>query len=149
MAALTNFAARRLLNSFLGGATPQTPNYGALTGNIPTHIGYHIGGTAPTEAGGNFVEPVGNGYARFVLPGGTGNGFTAATDADPSVAENSSAITFAAAAGGNHGTVTHIGFFDAASGGNPLLVLALTANRVINDGEALSFSAGELEVNAD
>jgi hypothetical protein len=145
----TNFAARRVLNSWIGGATPQSPNYSALTGNIPTHIGYHIGVSAPAETGAGFTEPVGNGYARFPLPGGTGNGFTIATDADPSLIENSSAVTFAAASGGNHGDVTHIGFFDAASGGNLLFILALTATRTINDGEALSFNAGELELTLD
>lgn len=148
----TNFAARRVLNTWIGGATPQTPNYGAVTGNIPTHIGAILdegGGAAPTEAGANFNEPSGNGYARFVLPGGSGNGFTAATDADPPTVENSSAVTFAAASGGNHGTIKYIGFFDGLTGGNPLFLLPLTTPRTINDGEALSFAAGQLQLTLD
>lgn len=143
----TNFAARRVLNSFLGGASPSTPNFGALTGR-PTHIGAALDTGTPTEAGANFNEPPGaDNYARVALtvPGG----FTVATDADPSLIENTSAITFAAATNNNWGTITHVGLFDASSGGNLLYLLQLDTPRVINVSEALSFAAGELELTLD
>ena len=141
----TNFAARRVLNSFLGGATPNSPNYGALTGP-PTHLAAHIGGSPPTEAGANFSEPVGNGYARLALT--LPSAFVTATDADPSVLANASALTFAAATG-LWGTVTHVGLFDASGGGNLHYIFTLSASRTIDDGETLSFGAGDLALTLD
>lgn len=150
----TNFAARRILNSWIGAdQTLRTPNYGTLTGTgRPTHLAAILdegGGSAPSEDGSNFTEPSGNGYARFELPNTTGAGFSTATDADPSVIQNDASITFAAASGGNHGTIKYVAFFDAASGGNPLFLVELTTPRAINDGEALSFEAGQLQIRLD
>ena len=143
----TNFAARRLLNSFLGGASPNTPNFGALTGG-PTHLGAALDTGVPTEAGANFNEPPGaDGYARIALtlPGD----FTTATDADPSLIENTGSLVFPAATNNNWGVITHVGLFDASSGGNILAILALQTNRTINVGQALNFQAGELEFTLD
>lgn len=143
----TNFAARRILNSFLGGGTsPNAPNFGALS-NGPTHLAAADDSATPTETGANFNEPVGNGYNRVALslPGD----FIVATDADPSLIENAAAVTFPAATGAGWGTITHVGLFDAASGGNLLYLLALDTNRTINASETLSFSAGELELTLD
>ena len=148
----TNFAARRLLNSFLGGtSTPSSPSYGALTGpGVPSHLGAALDTATPTEAGANFNEPpTSDGYARIALtlPGD----FTVATDDDPSLIENVAALTFPAAINNNWGVITHVGLFDSAIGGtsNLLYILPLTVNRTINVGETLSFAAGELELTAD
>lgn len=142
----TNFAARRVLNSFLGGGTPSSPNFGSVTGG-PTHMGAALDTGTPTEAGANFNEPVGNGYSRIALT--LPSDFNIATDADPSVKDSAAALTFPAASGGNWGTITHVGFFDASSGGNLLFVLALDTPRTINDGETLSFAAGDLTLTLD
>lgn len=148
--AMTNFAKRRFLNSFLGGATPNTPNYGQLTPNAPTHLAAALDTGTPTDAGANFNEPPGaDGYARIPLSLGSGGDFTIATDADPSLIENSAALTFSAAQNNNWGNVAHVGFFDAASGGNLLFHLTLDTPRTINIGETLSFAAGELELTAN
>lgn len=144
-----NYAARRVLNSFMGGATPNSPNFGALTGG-PTHMAAALDSATPTQAGANFIEPSGSdGYARLALSLGSGGDFTTATDADPSLLENSAALTFAGpAVNNNWGVVTHIGIFDSGTigAGNLHFLLALTTPRTINIGGTLSFSAGELEL---
>lgn len=146
--AATTYAAIRILNSLLGGASPSTPNFGALTGG-PTHLGAALDTATPGEDGTGFNEPPSaDGYARvaLTLPGD----FTVpSATADPMLIENAAAITFPAAINNAWGTITHVGFFDASTGGNLILLLALTTNRVIAVGEALNFAAGELEVTAD
>lgn len=143
----TNFAARRALNSFLGGGTaPNSPNFGALTGG-PTHLALADNSTTPAEDGTGFTEPVGNGYVRLALT--LPSDFAIATDADPSLIENSSALTFAEATGAGWGTITHAGLFDASTGGNLLYILSLDSSRTVTAGETLSFQPGELELTLD
>jgi hypothetical protein len=62
------------------------------------------------------------------------------------VTTNANAITFAAPTA-NWGTVTHFGIYDATSAGNLLVWGALTASRVISNGDAApSFAPGALSV---
>ena len=142
---LTNAAARRLLNSLFGGASPNSPNFGALTSGI-THIGAALDTGTPTEAGANFNEPSGDGYARVALS--LPSEFANATDADPSVITNASAISFPEATG-TWGSVTHIGFFTASSGGTLLLIAELTSPRTIDSGDILNFASGSISVSLD
>ena len=95
MADLTDYA-KNLLGRALCARSPALPSQ--------VFLGLGTGGSDPTGLTG---EPVGNGYARQkVTFSGTG------------AQQNTDAIrfTFTAAAG----TLTHVGLFDAASGGNPL-----------------------------
>ena len=61
-------------------------------------------------------------------------------------ATNAAAIEFAAASGGNWGTITHAAIFDASTGGNMLAWAALTTSRTINDGDVFRIPAGSLTV---
>lgn len=95
MSSLTDHA-KNLLTRALGGRSPA----------LPTAVFLALG-TGGADAAGLTGEPVGNGYARQrVTFTGTGQ------------QQNAEAVrfTFTAAAG----TFTHVGLFDAASGGNPL-----------------------------
>ncbi len=97
--------------------------------------------TAVSDAeAGTGTEVTGGSYARVNIttsfgapssPGGSGS--------------NTSAITFAAPTA-NWGTVTHYGIFDASTAGNAVTALkALTASRIINNGDsAPSFAIGDL-----
>ena len=93
---------------------------------------------APSDTGGG-TEVVGNGYARKVTGSITVSG-TATT------ATNAAAIEFAAASGGNWGTITHAAIFDASTGGNMIAWSALTTSRTINDGDVFRIPAGSLTV---
>ena len=60
-------------------------------------------------------------------------------------ATNSSAETFTAS-GGNWGTITHFGIFDAASSGNLLYHGALADDKVIENGDSLVVAATAITI---
>jgi hypothetical protein len=125
MSALSNYLENELLDHALGT--------GAFT--APTNVYVALFTTDPTDAGSG-TEVSGAGYTRQLVTFGSASGGTAS---------NSSEETFTAS-GGNFGTVTHIGIYDASSGGNLLFHGALTASRTINDGESLVFSVGAIDI---
>lgn len=94
---------------------------------------------APSDTGGG-TEVSGNGYARAAT------GTISVSGTSPTNATNSAAIEFAAASGGNWGTITHAGIFDALTSGNLLAWAALSTSRTINDGDVLRIPAGDLDV---
>lgn len=125
MSAISDYAEKAMLDWVLLGATPTRPSAIYLA----------LFTAAPSDSGGG-TEVTGFGYARQAVtfnaassPGGT--------------ADNSTAPSFTAS-GGNFGTVTHLGLFDAVSGGNLLWHGALTSSRIINDGDTLTFPASSI-----
>lgn len=127
MAALSDYAEKLLLDWMMttGSATRPTAWYvGLFT-------------AAPSDSGGG-TEVSGSGYARQSAtfdaassPGGT--------------TSNSADISFTAS-GGNWGTITHIGIFDASTAGNLLWHGSMTASKVVNDGDTLQFSTGNIDL---
>ena len=92
---------------------------------------------APNDTGGG-TEVSGSAYARqsvtFTISGNT--------------ASNTSALEFPTATG-SYGTVTHVGVFDAASGGNLIAYAALTTSKAIDTGDVLRVPAGDLDITLD
>lgn len=127
MAALSDYAENLLLNWLMtaGAATRPTTWYVALYT------------AAPSDSGGG-TEVSGNGYSRQSASWDTASG-TGGTTA------NSGAISFTAA-GGSWGTVTHMGIFDASSGGNLLWHGALASSKTVDDGDTLQFSTGNIDL---
>jgi hypothetical protein len=80
----------------------------------------------------------GGGYARqsatFTVSGNT--------------ASNSGAIEYPTATAG-YGTVSHVGVFDASSGGNLIAYAALTTSKTIETGDVLRIPAGDLDITLD
>ena len=93
---------------------------------------------APSDTGGG-TEVSGNAYARVVTGTISGSG-TATTFS------NAAAIEFAAASGGNWGTIGWAGIFDASTSGNLLAWAPLTTSRVINDGDVFRIPATSLTI---
>jgi hypothetical protein len=93
---------------------------------------------APSDTGGG-TEVTGNGYARVA----TG---TISISGTSTTATNAASIEFAAASGGNWGTITHAAIFDASTGGNMLAWAPLTTSRTINSGDVFRIPAGSLTV---
>jgi len=127
MAALSDHAEKLLLDFLMttGTATRPTNWYVALyTG-------------APSDSGGG-TEVSGAGYARQSVA------FDAATSPGGTTS-NSADVSFTAA-GGNYGTVTHLGIFDASSSGNLLWHGALTADKTVEDGDTITFTAGNIDL---
>ena len=128
MSSFTNYTENLVLTWLLtsGSATRPTAWYvGLFT-------------AAPSDAGGG-TEVSGNGYVRKV----TGTITVSGTD---TTATNSSAIEFAAASGGNWGSVTHAAIFDAETSGNMIAWAQLTTARTINDGDVFRIPASSLTV---
>jgi len=100
---------------------------------LPTAV-YAALGTGGTVAAGLTGEPAGNGYARQrVTFTGTGT------------QRNAEALRFAFSAAA--GTLTHVGLYDAATGGNPLLVSPLNAPVAMSGAGTVTLAAESLLVN--
>ena len=94
---------------------------------------------APSDTGGG-TEVSGNAYARVVT------GTITVSGTSPTNATNAAAIEFAAASGGNWGSVGWAGIFDASTSGNLLAWAPLTTARTINDGDVLRIPATSLSI---
>jgi len=88
----------------------------------------------PNDTGGG-TEVSGGGYVRKAAT------FTISGD----TASNSGAIEYPTATG-NYGTVSHVGIFDASSGGNLIAYAALSVAKTISTGDVLRIPAGALDV---
>jgi hypothetical protein len=110
------------------------------TGSATRPTAWYVGlfTAAPSDTGGG-TEVTGNGYARVVTGTISGSG-TATTFS------NAAAIEFAAASGGNWGTIGWAGIFDASTSGNLLAWAPLTTSRVINDGDVFRIPATSLTI---
>ena len=93
----------------------------------------------PAEDGsGTEVSGTGTAYTRqsvsFTVSGNT--------------ASNSAAVEFPTATA-SYGTVTHVGVYDASSGGNLIAYAALTTSKAIDTGDVLRIPASDLDVTMD
>ena len=105
MTALSSFAEVKVLDLLFRNTAYTAPN---------AYLGLFT--SDPTDSASG-TEVSGNGYARIQID----NKMAAATTgSDNSSITSNSNITFAAASGGDFGTITHIGIFDALSSGNLL-----------------------------
>ncbi|MFC7476663.1 hypothetical protein ACFQS7_20010 [Dankookia sp. GCM10030260] len=92
-------------------------------------------GTGGADATGLVGEPAGTGYARQrVTFTGTG------------AQQNTDAIRFTFT--GTAGTLTHVGLFDAASGGNPLTWSALAQPAAVTGAGTVTLNAASLVLTA-
>lgn len=128
MSALSDYAEKLLLDWLMTTGTATRPTTWRLA----------LFTAAPSDSGGG-TEVSGNGYSRQSVT------FAAATSPGGTT-ENTGAVSFTAS-GGNWGTITHAAIFDAASGGNMLWWGALTASRIIYDGDTLNIAAGDLDLS--
>ena len=109
------------------------------TGSATRPTAWHIAlyTAAPSDTGGG-TEVSGGGYGRqavtFTISGNT--------------ASNNAAIEWDTATSG-YGTVTHVGVFDAASGGNLIAYAALTTSKTIDTGDVFRLPSGDLDITLD
>jgi hypothetical protein len=111
-------------------------NTGAVTRPTAWYVGLFT--AAPSDTGGG-TEVTGNGYAR--VSAGTISGSGTAT-----TFTNAAAIEFAAASGGNWGTIGWAAIFDASTSGNMLAWAPLTTAKAINDGDIFRIPASSLSI---
>jgi hypothetical protein len=128
MSAMSDYLENAFLDHFLGTSSTASP--------ATIYVGLHT--ADPTDAGTG-TEVSGNGYARQSISFGASSGGTASNDA---------AVEFPAASGGNWGTITHIGIWDASSAGNLLFHAALTASKTINEGDIFKIATSGVDITA-
>jgi hypothetical protein len=109
---------------------------GAATRPTAWYVGLFT--AAPSDTGGG-TEVSGSAYARVVTGTISGSG-TATTFT------NAAAIEFAAASGGNWGTIGWAGIFTASTGGTLLAWAPLTTAKAINDGDIFRIPASSLSI---
>jgi hypothetical protein len=123
----TNFLETEVLDHVFGG--------NAYTAPVTLYTGLYT--AAPSDTGGG-TELSGNGYARqataFTVTGNT--------------ASNTDAEEWATATG-SWGTITHVGVFDASTGGNLMAYGTLTASKTIATGDVFRIPAGDLDITLD
>lgn len=104
----------------------------------------------PTDAGTG-TEVSGGSYARVqVNQDGATQPYwnTIADSGSTKLADNNGAITFPTATA-SWGTVTHVGVFDAATGGNLLYHGSLSASKTVGDGDTFEIADGDLDLTLD
>jgi hypothetical protein len=124
MTDLTDYA-KNLLARALCGRIPA----------LPTAVWAGLG-TGGSDATGLTGEPAGNGYARQRVT------FTG-TGAQRNVSAFSFSFTSAA------GTLTHLGLYDAATGGNPLTWAPLSASALVAGPGTVTVAADTLTVTPE
>jgi len=123
MPALTDYA-KNLLGRALCGRAPV----------LPTQVFLGLG-TSATAAAGIGGEPAGNGYARQRI-NFTGTGLQTNVD--------TIRFVFTAASG----TLTHVGLFDAATGGNALTADALATPVAVTAAGTVTINPNDLDIEA-
>lgn len=124
MSALSDYAENKLLDHLLG----------KTSFTMPASVRVALFTAAPSDAGGG-TEVSGGSYARQAIVVNTSSGGATNPNAD---------VTFPTATA-SWGTITHVGIFDAASGGNLLMWGALTTPKTIASGDQLVMPAADLD----
>ena len=128
------------MSSFTDYTENLALTYLFTTGSVTRPTAWYVGlfTAAPSDTGGG-TEVSGSAYARVVTGTISGSG-TATTFT------NAAAIEFAAASGGNWGTIGWAGIFDASTGGTLLAWAPLTTSKSINDGDIFRIPASSLTI---
>ncbi len=123
----TNFLETEILDHVFAGSAYTAP---------ATHY-LALYTAAPGETGGG-TEVSGGAYARqsvsFTTTGNT--------------TSNSAAVEYPTATS-SFGTVTHVGVFDASTGGNLMAYAALSSSKTIDTGDVFRVPAGDLDITLD
>jgi hypothetical protein len=125
---MSDYLENALLNAVLRN-TPYTS---------PSQVYVALFTSDPTDAGTG-TEVSGGGYARQPVT------FNAPSNGQVT---NAADILFPVATA-SWGTVTHVGIYDAATGGNLLFSGALTTSKTISANDQLKIAAGSLSISLD
>jgi hypothetical protein len=127
---LSDYAEKKALDHSLGKSAWTMPTI---------YVGLFT--AAPSDAGGG-TEVTGGSYTRATTSAATWNA------AGASGSTNALDINFVTASA-NWGTITHVGLFDALSGGNLIWHGPLGANKTVDSGDTFKFPAGQLSISLD
>ncbi|MDH3595717.1 MAG: hypothetical protein OEM93_12805 [Rhodospirillales bacterium] len=119
-----------------------------LAFTAPVTVGLSLWTAATSDAGGGTEVTNANAYARLEVEGATGRTFSVAA---AGTTDNDQDWDFAAASGGNWGTVGWLAIVDSIThgAGNFLFHGAVTTAKAVNDGDIARFGTGNLDVTLD
>lgn len=124
MSAFSNYLENKVLDHVFGGNAYSAP--GTL------YLALYTSDPGDDNSG---TECSGTSYARQTIA------FTVTND----TASNTSAVEFPTA-GSSWGTITHVGILDALTSGNLLAHGALTASKVVAQGDVFRVPASDLDI---
>tara|TARA_Y100001937_G_scaffold107362_1_gene149958 strand:+ start:1298 stop:1708 length:411 start_codon:yes stop_codon:yes gene_type:complete len=133
MTAASNYLEDTLLKHIMASAGTNGADYD--TSSLAFFVSLHTG--SPGEANDGANEITGNAYARQSATFGNVTSGSVSTNAT---------ISFPQASGNYSANVTHIGIFDAASGGNLLFYGALSSAKTVTDGDVFQINSGSLTI---
>ena len=128
MAELSNYLENKLLDHVLRNVSYTSPT--------TVYVGLYTSDPSDDNSG---TEVSGGSYARQILSVTTASGGIVTSSAD---------VTFPQATG-SWGTVSHIGLLDSLTSGNLLMHTPLTTSRLIESGDILKISTGNLTAQLD
>lgn len=119
---------------------------GTFTKPTSVYVALFTADPSDTNTTSNEVQPTGTwtDYARVDAAGG-GTVDTGWTSPSNGVSSNAKVVTFVANDGASI-TITHLGLYDAITGGNLLYHAPLTASKTLLTGDVLSFAIGSIVV---
>ena len=123
----TNFLETEILDHVFGGNAYSAP--GTLYVALFTAVSDGEAGTVTEVSGGGYARQ----SAAFTVSGNT--------------ASNSASIEYPTATA-SYGTVTHVGIYDASTGGNLMAYASLTASKAIDTGDVFRIPTGDLDITA-
>lgn len=138
MSRFSNYSENNIVETTLRGAAFPVP--------AGTYIGLFTADPTDSNVTANEVQTAAwPAYVRRDAADGAAiaTGWTAAADG---VSSNAKVITFAANNGAGAVTVTHIGIYDSATGGNLLYHAPLVSSKTLQVGDVLSFGVGSITV---
>lgn len=128
MTILSDYAEQKIINHVLRNTAWTSPGANVW---VAAHT------ADPTDAGGGAEVPLSNNYGRVQVTTWDDPTTTRAT-------QNTNVITFPTASG-SWGTVSHIGVWDAQTGGNLLFYGALSVSKTIGVNDIFTIAAGDLD----
>ena len=125
----TNFLETEILDHVFAGSAYTAPgtHYLALFTAAPGETG---GGTEVTTSGTAYVRQ----SVAFTTTGNT--------------TSNTASVEYPTATA-TMGTVTHVGVFDAVTGGNLMAYATLTSSKAIDTGDVFRVPTGDLDITLD
>lgn len=119
-----------------------------LSFTAPVTVALGLYTAATDDTGGGTEVPNTNGYARLEVEGATGRTFSVAA---AGTTDNDQEWAFAAASGGNWGTVGWLTIEDSITwgAGNFLFHGNVDTAKAVNDGDTAKFAVGDLNVTLD
>ncbi len=155
MAAFTDTAENKIIDWLFRGQAIGIAGATAAAGTGPANLYIGLLTATPTDSTAG-TEVTGNAYARVAVASSLVNwagtqaaASTVASSGTGGQTSNNGVITFPTPTPAGWGTVTAVGIYDSASGGALLIYSALTASKVINAGDSVTFPAASLTFQLD